>query len=345
MKALTETEKILISNCDKIAEDSGISKTSLRQEIEYRMGKGKVISEVLDKVEKYAKTDQPVLIEGATGTGKELIANYLCRLSSRKKITVNCGSLSRELANSELFGSVKGAFTDARDTKGKVEAADGGILFLDEFNSLPLDVQANLLRLIEHNTFTKVGDIVEHKANVRIIAAGNKSFKESVTRGELRLDLYERFIKTIYVPTLKERIEDIDYFIDRFIAEENKALGKNVSISNAARNFLINCNWPGNVRQLKNFITTLIIEAEMDRQSKKYVIQPQSVRECFNERCQNNFDNIPEDDYTLQTAYDTAEKKAILRALDKTGGNNEKAIELLGVSHGNYYNLKKKLGI
>jgi transcriptional regulator with PAS, ATPase and Fis domain len=321
-------------------------KTSLRQNIEYMMGKGKIISEVLDRVEKYATIDKPLLIEGATGTGKELIADYLCRLSGRKKVVVNCGTVSKELVNSELFGSVKGAFTGAQDIKGKVEVADGGILFLDEFNSLPLDVQVNLLRLIENNTFTRLGDTVERKANIRIIAVGNKSFKESVVKGELRQDLYERFVKTIYIPTLKERIEDFDYFVNRFIAEENKTQGKTVTISKEARDILARYDCPGNIRQLKNVIETLIIEVEPDKLSGKYVIKPQLVRECFKERGINYFtdtyqdDNIQENDHTLRTAHANATKESITKALIETGGNIRKAAKLLGISPTTFYKYK-----
>lgn len=309
------------------------------------MGKGKIISEIIDRVEKYASINKPLLIEGATGTGKELIVDYICRLNAQKKIAVNCGAVSKELVNSELFGSVKGAFTGSQDMKGKVEAVDGGILFLDEFNSLPLNVQVNLLRLIENNIFTRVGDTVERKANVRIIAASNKPCAELVKKGELRQDLYERFVKTIYIPTLKERSEDIDCFIDRFISEENKTLDKNVSISNEARNLLTGHDWPGNIRQLKNVITTLVIEVDINKQSKEYVIQPQLVRECLNERYHNTTINISEGDFTLQTACDNAAKEAIIRALDKTGGNNDQTIKLLNISRGTYYSLKKRLGI
>jgi arginine utilization regulatory protein len=326
-----------LDNYNKSAKDS---ETSLRQDIEYLMGKGKVISKVLDVVEKYAETDEPVLIEGATGTGKELIVNYISHLSDRKKIPVNCGTLSRELANSELFGSKKGAFTGAQDKKGFVEEAGDGILFLDEFNSLPHDVQVNLLRLIEYGTFIRVGDTVERKANVRIIAAGNTSFKESMEKNELRLDLYERFVKTIYVPTLKERIEDIDCFIDRFIAEEGIKADKAVSISREARKILISHDWPGNIRELKHFIKKMVIEVEMDKKSKKYLIQAQSVLEGLDEQPQNTA-NVQKSDYSMRTA----KKTAMLQALNKAGGNNEEAIKLLGISHGNYYDLKKKYGI
>jgi DNA-binding NtrC family response regulator len=344
-----------LSDYDKFAKYSEISQTSSRQEIEYLIGKGKVISKVLDKVEKYAKMDKPVLIEGETGTGKELIANYLHKLSARKNmVIVNCGILSEELAACELFGSVKGAFTDARDRPGKLDAADGGTLFLDEFNSLPLDVQVKLLRFIECGTYTKVGDTVGHHTNARIIAAGNESFKKLVEKGKFRQDLFERFIKTVYVPTLKERIEDIDYFVDRFIAEENKIQGKTTSISNEARKLLTGHEWYGNIRQLKNFITMLVVEVEADSYSKENIIKPQLVWECFDECQQKKTDNSPkndspEEDYTLQTACETAHaiaaEKAIKRALVKTGGNNNEAIKLLDISRGNYYSLKKKFGI
>jgi transcriptional regulator with PAS, ATPase and Fis domain len=335
-----------LDDYDKLAKDSEILKTSSRQKIEYLMGRGKVISKVFDEVEMYAKVDKPILIEGATGTGKELIADYLYRLSARKNmITINCGTLSKELATNELFGSVKGAFTGAQNMKGKVEAVNGGILFLDEFNSLPLDIQVNLLRLMENHTFIRVGDTVERAANIRIIAAANKSCRELVVKGELRQDLYERFINTIYVPTLNERIEDIDYFIDRFISEENKTQDKTVSISNEARKLLAGHEWLGNIRQLKNVITKLVIEVKADSYSREYIIQPQLIRECFNKPQYNTTVNVSEDDYTLQTAYKITAEKAIRRALDKTKGNNEKAIKLLGISHGTYFNLKKKLGL
>jgi DNA-binding NtrC family response regulator len=309
------------------------------------MGKGKVISKVLDCVEKYAEMNKPLLIEGATGTGKELIADYICRLSGRKMVAINCGAFNRELVNCELFGSVKGAFTDALDMKGKVEAAEGGILFLDEFNSLPFDIQVNLLRLIDNKTYTKVGDTVKHEANVRIIAAGNKSFAEMVRKGELREDLYERFVRTIHIPTLSERIEDMDYFFDRFIAEENKEQGKNVSISSKARKFLTDTDWPGNIRQLKNFIEVLVIEVEPDKSSKKLIIQVPLIRQCLTERRQSESDDIHGDDYNLQNARNKAEKKVIMQALDKTDGNIEEVIKLLGISRKTYFNLKKKLGI
>jgi transcriptional regulator with PAS, ATPase and Fis domain len=337
---------VQLNNYDTIAKDSKTAKKPfLRRDIENQKGKGKVISAVLDMVEKYAGIDKPLLIEGETGTGKELIANYIGRLSGRKVLTINCAAISKELVNSELFGSVKGAFTDAQNKKGFIEAIDGGILFFDEFNSLPLDTQANLLRFIENKTFIKVGDTTLHTSDIRIIAAGNKSFKELVKKGELREDLYARFIKTIYIPTLKERSEDFDYFIDRFIAEANKMQGKTTSISDEARKILESYDWSKNIRQLKNVIEILVIEVEPDKLSKKCIIKPQFVRKCIEENEQKCLDDFPEDDYTLQTAHDVVDKKAILRALNKVNGNNSEAIKLLQISPTTYYKFKKRFEI
>jgi DNA-binding NtrC family response regulator len=345
-----------VDDYDKIKKDYGISKTSPRQDIENLMGKGKVISEVLDSVEKYANINKPFLIEGETGTGKELIAEYWYRLSGLKKfVIVNCATLSNELAVSELFGSVKGAFTGAENKEGMVKTADGGMLFFDEFNSLPLDIQIKFLRLIEYNTYYKIGDNVEQKADVRVIAAGNKSFKELVKKGEFRLDLYERFIDTVRIPTLKERIEDIDFFIDSFISEENKVLGKTASISDEAKLLLIRHDWIGNVRELKNFIEKLVVMVNPDEYSNKYIIKPQLVQDFFDKEQEYTneilMDDVPkeDEDYSLRTAcelaYNEAAEKAIKRALAKIRGDNEKAIELLKISRGTYFNLKKKFGI
>jgi transcriptional regulator with PAS, ATPase and Fis domain len=137
----------------------------------------------------------------------------------------------------------------------------------------------------------------------------------------------------------------MDYFIDCFIAEESQEAGKTVSISSGAREILTAHDWPGNIRELKHFIAALVIEVKPDEKSKRHVIREQLVRECLNERAQNSDDHIREDDYALQTAYDTAAKKAIRRALNKAGGNNDKAFGLLGISRTTYYDLKKKLGI
>jgi two-component system NtrC family response regulator/two-component system response regulator AtoC len=327
-------------------EEAENFKSVARKEIEEKMGHGKVIVKVFDQIEKYAKTDVPILFEGETGTGKELIANYLWKNSSRKDMrTLNCGSLSSELADSELFGHKKGSFTGAdSDTIGLVKTMDNGILFLDEINSLPLEVQVKLLRVIENGTFIRKGDTTESKVNVRIIAAGNKSFQNLIEKGEFREDLYERFRKRIYVPNLKERIEDIDHFIDHFIDDESNQQGKKVFISKEARKILSESDWERNVRQLKNTIANMVTEVEMDNKTKTFLIRPELVRECLKETGRSKSE-IPNNDFTLQTAIDRVTKQAILRALEKTGGHNEQAIKELRIARGTYYKEKERLGI
>jgi len=327
-------------------KEAEIYKSVARKEIEEKMGKGKAISKVFDQIEKYAKTDAPILLEGETGTGKELIANYLWKNSSREEMRIlNCGSLSAELADSELFGYKKGAFTGADSDKiGLVKATDKGILFLDEINSLPLEVQVKLLRVIEYGTFIRKGDTEETKVDVRIIAAGNKSFQDLIEKGEFRDDLYERFNRKIYIPTLKERIEDIDHFIDYFLLNESNKQSKKVFISDEARKLLTKNEWERNVRQLKNTIANLVTEVELDKKSKTYIIQPELIKECLQEKGKRKND-VPDNDFSLQTAVDIATKKAILRALEKTSGHNEKAIELLIIARGTYYKEKDRLGI
>jgi DNA-binding NtrC family response regulator len=328
-----------------IIAETEVSKTPARKEIETIMGSGKVISKVFDQVEKYAKKDIPILIAGETGTGKELIVNYLLKNSSREKIKiVNCASLSPELADSELFGHSKGAYTGAdNETIGILRAIDGGILFWDEINSLPIKVQIKLLRVIEYGTFERVGDMKEFKVNVRIIAATNEPLQNLIEEGKFRKDLYERFTKKIYVPTLNERIEDMNYFIDFFLSLEKD---KQVFISDKARKVLSEYKWTGNVRQLKNTIINLVIEVELDKKSKKYIIQPELVIECLHEHDGRREDNVLDNsNLNFQIVVDTAKRNVILLALKKTGGNNKEAMLLLGMSPRTYYREKERLGI
>lgn len=328
-----------------VLKEVEVLKTVVRKEIEEKMGKGKVISKIFDQIEKHAKTDAHILLEGETGTGKELIANYLWKNSLKKEMkTLNCGSLSSELADSELFGHKKGSFTGAvSDEIGIIKATDGGILFLDEINSLPLEVQVKLLRVMEYGTFIRKGYTEETKVNIRIIAAGNKSFQELIDIGKFRDDLYERFTKKITIPTLKERIEDIDHFIDTFLSNESNKQSKKVFISDDARKLLSVTEWERNVRQLKNTIANLVTEVEIDKKSETYIIKLELLKECLQDNRKRKND-VPDNDYTWETAQNIAMKKAIERAMKK-GETHVKAIELLGIAKNTYNDWRKKLGM
>ncbi|MCF0234774.1 MAG: sigma-54-dependent Fis family transcriptional regulator, partial [Thermoguttaceae bacterium] len=206
-----------------------------------------------------------VLILGETGTGKELFAQALHQNSSRKKkpfVALNCAALSENLLESELFGHVKGAFTDAAgDRVGKFEYANGGTLFLDEVGDMPLATQVKLLRVLESGEITPVGSNKTVKVNVRLVSATNRNLEEAVASGAFRLDLYYRLkIVTMRLPSLRERREDVPILLEHFINIFAEKYGKGVKgVSPAARRKLLAYDWPGNVRQLRNFAEYMVV--------------------------------------------------------------------------------------
>jgi len=326
------------------------SKTYVRKEIERIMGKGKVISEIFAIVEDYAKQDCALLFEGETGVGKKEIVTYLHSISPRKEkklVTVDCGTIPETLIESELFGCNKGAYTDAKEDRiGKIEIANGGTLFLDEINSLSKAMQVKLLHLIQEKEITRVGDNKPMKIDVRIVAAGNEYFKDLIKNKQFRRDLYERFVDRITIPTLAERKEDMDFFINRFIEEKATELGKKeVLIDKEARHLVKNYTWEGNIRQLMNFIYKLVIRVKYDDETKTYIIHSDLVKKCLLAEIKTSEDEANDNDFTWKTAIKTAMKMAIKRALKMTNGNNEKARALLDISNTTYYDWKKELEI
>ena len=218
---------------------------------------------VIDNLLQVACHDVPVLIEGETGTGKELIAQALHRLSKRQSfIEVNCAALPAELAESEFFGHVRGAFTDARDGRsGLVTDADGGTLFLDEVSSLSLDLQAKLLRFLQNGTYREVGGNQSRFADVRVVAATNVPLTQAIAEARFRRDLYYRLaVYRIEVPPLRERFTDIDLLAAHFLTKHNKRLQlSDCDFSPAGMSFLRSYHWPGNVRELENVIQHALI--------------------------------------------------------------------------------------
>ncbi len=220
---------------------------------------------MFDLILKVASSDANVLILGETGTGKDLVANAIHYHSPRKDkeiYPVNCSAIPEGLIGSELFGHVKGAFTDARtQKKGIFEAADGGTVFLDEIGEMPLDLQTVTLRVIETGEFRPVGGIKSVKADVRIIAATNVDLQQRVKEGRFRQDLYHRLnVMTIRLPALRERRNDVPLLVDHFIEKHNKKTRRFVSgIRPEAMRILMEHSWPGNVRELENVIERALI--------------------------------------------------------------------------------------
>jgi formate hydrogenlyase transcriptional activator len=243
----------------------------LREEIKLQyvheeiVGRSQKMKKVLAQVEQVARTDSTVLIQGETGTGKELLARAIHHLSSRKErplVSVNCASLPPTLIESELFGREKGAYTGALTRMvGRFELADGSTLFLDEIGELPHDVQSKLLRVLEEGRFERLGSSKTLQANVRIIAATNRDVAQDVNEGRFRRDLFYRLnVFPIVLPPLRERREDIPLLVWTFVRQLEKKMGKRIdAISRKSMEALQNHSWPGNVRELRNVIEHAMI--------------------------------------------------------------------------------------
>ncbi|HEV7365388.1 MAG TPA: sigma-54 dependent transcriptional regulator, partial [Gemmatimonadales bacterium] len=231
------------------------------------VGESAPIQEVLVKIEQMAPVSSTVLIQGESGSGKELVAKALHDLSPRRNeafITVNCAALPETLLESELFGHEKGSFTGAAERRlGRFELADGGTIFLDEIGEIPLSTQVKLLRVLESRTFFRVGGTAPIKVNVRVIAATNRSLRDAVALGEFRDDLYYRLnVLNIYLPPLRERRGDIPILVRRFIREFARTHERPFrGITPEALQRLVNAPWPGNVRQLRNLIESMVVLA------------------------------------------------------------------------------------
>src|ERR671914_761714 len=256
-----------------LAPDAGVA--TARRLIERRqlqertgiVGESAPIQEVLVKIEQMAPVSSTVLIQGESGSGKELVAKALHDLSPRRGeafITVNCAPLPETLLESELFGHEKGSFTGAAERRlGRFELADTGTIFLDEIGEIPSATQVKLLRVLESRTFFRVGGTQPIKVDVRVIAATNRPLRDAVALGEFRDDLYYRLnVLNIYLPPLRERREDIPLLVRRFIREFAKQHDRDFrGITPEAMQRLVSAPWPGNVRQLRNLIESMVVLA------------------------------------------------------------------------------------
>jgi formate hydrogenlyase transcriptional activator len=239
-------------------------------EFEGIVGSSAAVREVLDQVRTVAPTDSTVLIEGDTGTGKELIAQAIHTLSRRHGrpfVKLNCAAIPLGLLESELFGHEKGAFTGAVSQKiGRFEAANGGTLFLDEIGDIPLELQAKLLRVLQEQEFERLGSAHTHRVNVRVVAATNQDLATLVAEKQFRMDLYYRLnVFPVAVPPLRHRLEDIPTLVAYFAFRYAERMAKQVEkIPSDAMEALVRYPWPGNIRELQNFIERAVILTQGD---------------------------------------------------------------------------------
>lgn len=314
---------------------------SVNEEIKNRLnpiiGNSKSINQVLSTVNKVAKTDANILILGENGTGKELIAREIHNKSERKDsvfLSVDLNSLNENIFESELFGHVKGAFTDAKEDKiGRLEAASGGTLFLDEIGNLSLSLQSKLLTVIQNREFTPVGSSNSISFDVRLICATNKDLKKMVNEEIFRDDLFFR-INTIeiYNPALRERESDVlliaDYFLKIYSNRYNKPKMK---LNSSSYDYLLKYNWPGNIRELKHSIEKAVILNEDDIIKPEDLLGQQEIGKDIEHLSTLNLDKL--------------EKNAIEKALRDAKGNISKASKLLGISRTSLYSKITKHGI
>lgn len=289
------------------------------------------IFEVIKKVAQYKST---VLIMGESGTGKELVARALHYNSDRSQgpfIPVNCGAIPENLLESELFGHVKGAFTDAiRTKKGLFEEADDGTLFLDEIGELPTQLQVKLLRALQEREIRRIGESKPIQIDVRIIAATAKNLAKEVNEGRFRDDLFYRLnVLPIHIPPLRERKDDIPLLVNHFISKYKASMNKNlIGISSKALEALCDHKWSGNVRELENVIERAIVL--MDKDNIELENLPVEIQNLKGE-----IQLVPfiEEEYSIKKASKFIEVNLIKKALKKTKGNHAHAAKLLEISH------------
>jgi len=311
------------------------------------IGNSPQMHDVVMRLQRIAPTDVTVLIQGETGTGKELVAKAIHQNSPRKKrpfVALNCAALSEHILESELFGHVRGAFTDASsDRQGKFEYADGGTMFLDEVGDMPIPTQIKLLRVLESGEITRVGSNEPIKVNVRILSATNRDLEKAIADGTFREDLYHRLkVVTIRLPRLVERREDIPLLIDYFIREHGKRHQKAIrGISVRARQALLRYDWPGNVRQLRNMIESMVvvdIDEVLDVDDLPAELAPVGgTVDVVIER-----DGLKE---LVGKPISEIEKLFIGETLKTTGGNREEAAGMLGIGERTLYRKIKEYGL
>lgn len=340
-----EIEKI--AKLNKLSFENSLLKTQISNLDAMLSTKSEKFANILELAEKVARTDANVLILGESGVGKEIITKFIHQKSERADnimVSVNCHALPEGLLEAELYGHEKGSFTGSLSTrKGRFEAAEGGTLFLDEIGDIPLSTQVKILRSIENKEIERIGSNLPIKVDFRLICATNKDLNEEIAQKNFREDLYYRISTvTIEIPPLRDRKEDLPMLIDFFVKRSQEELKKKINHIDAdLMNVLMEYNYPGNIRELRNIIERLIVMAEGDeitlRDAEKYSI--------FSNVRESNLDIEYSKDISLKEVRAIAERKHIMDVLKANNFNMDIASQILQISSRQLYNKIKEYDI
>ncbi|SHK65908.1 DNA-binding transcriptional response regulator, NtrC family, contains REC, AAA-type ATPase, and a Fis-type DNA-binding domains [Desulforamulus aeronauticus DSM 10349] len=326
---LVVKQAIMVSH---LQEEVSFLRSELNKRYGRIVGNSQAIQDVCTLIERVADSNATVLITGESGTGKEVSALSIHQLSSRREkpfVPINCAALPESLLESELFGHEKGAFTGAVARKlGRFELANHGTLFLDEVTEMPLSMQVKLLRVLQERQFERVGGTESIKVDVRVIAATNRDPLESIRNGTFREDLYYRLnVLPIHLPPLRERKEDISLLVMHFLEKFNPS--HNQFISPDAMGLLLSYEWPGNIRELQNVVERAVILSQgHEIKSHHLPKEIQRTPTSKTEEQQELIINFPDQGIS----FEDVEKELILKAMEKSNGNQTKAAQLLGIT-------------
>lgn len=331
------------------------------------IGRSQAMLDVFEMTRRAARSNASVLLLGETGTGKELIAAAIHQLGSRAGgpfVRVNCGALTESLLESELFGHVKGSFTDAlRDRTGRFEAAHGGTIFLDEINSTSSTLQVKLLRVLQEKEFERVGDTRTISVNVRVVAASNRDLSREIEAGRFREDLFWRLnVLPIQLPPLRHRPEDIPPLVEHFLKVYSDASDSRVvAVEDAAMQAMTEYRWPGNVRELQNYVERSVVLANGDTltadllprcvqgdapKTDAAVFRAHDDETLIQEFVYNGISKAPDDAQDMHTRIvEPVEKELLQQILDACNQTQKKAAERLGINRNTLYKKMKHYGL
>lgn len=328
---LPETLEHILARVSEIL-DLRTENKKLRSDLSHQyqniIGKSKAMNQIFEQIQAVKSARSTVLITGPSGTGKELVARAIHYSSNRAQgpfIKLNCAALPEALVEAELFGYEKGAFTDAKKTNlGRFELADGGTLLLDEISEMPLNLQSKLLRVIQEREFERIGSSTTISVDVRIIATSNRNLREFINEGRFREDLYFRLdVIRIHISTLEERPEDIPLLVEHFIDKYNKENNKQMTgIEPGAMKLLMSYHWPGNVRQLENFIERAVVTTR-----NTVITEDDLPAEIYLGKIAEELPQL-----RVPMSLEEGNRYLILRTLEKFNNNKTRAAEALGIT-------------